>query len=317
LNPLERQLDLLLLLLSKRGPLSAREIFDAMPPEAYAGDMAAKERKFSRDKAELRDLGLPLVSEADEEGLTLYSVDAAALFLPDVPFPAAERAALFTAGAAALKAGFPFGAALHRSLAALRATGPDDEERARPVDAPAVVASKAPPAHVKLLETAFLERRKLRFTYPPEPQTRIVRPYALSHRRGRLVVVAWCELRNAIRTFHADRLVAPALATKPGGNEFEVPADFKAADHLPGAPWTIRKHPPVNVTLAYDAGWEHTGPRQLDVPDAGPVPATNLDGLISQVAALGGARLVSPADARARVHARFAALAARLASEPA
>lgn len=312
MNPVERQLDLLLLLLSRHAPISAREMFEELPAEAYGGDPAAAERKFSRDKADLKDLGLPIRTETDEDGVTRYTVDRDAFFLPDVPFPDTERAALFAVGAAALKSGFPFGQALRQALAALRASGPSHEDLAIPDDTPALVTSKTPSANVKLLESAFLERRKVRCYYPPEKAARDLRIHALLHRRGRLLVVAYCELRQGMRTFYADRIRQPYLPNRATAAEYEIPADFKASDHLPGPAWTLKKHAPMEVTIRFDAGWEEEGRRLFGADADGKVTVTHLKGLIAHVAALRCGTIVAPAEARRAVLDTFGPLQLRL-----
>ncbi len=55
----ERLLNLLILLLVQRRPLSKHKIRSSMPPYAEAGDEAF-ERMFDRDKDELRALGVPV-----------------------------------------------------------------------------------------------------------------------------------------------------------------------------------------------------------------------------------------------------------------
>lgn len=55
---------------------------------------AAFERKFSRDKQLLRDVGLPLHSATTAAGQTVYTIDQTQLFLPQIDFTAAEEQAL-------------------------------------------------------------------------------------------------------------------------------------------------------------------------------------------------------------------------------
>lgn len=55
---------------------------------------SAFERKFSRDKQLLRDIGLPLQSSATPAGQTVYTIDQSQLFLPQIDFTADEERAL-------------------------------------------------------------------------------------------------------------------------------------------------------------------------------------------------------------------------------
>jgi proteasome accessory factor B len=66
--PDERILSLLMLLLEARGPVSRAEIFQRI--DSYrTKDPAAGERKFERDKKELRALGVPIIQDEDDENL--------------------------------------------------------------------------------------------------------------------------------------------------------------------------------------------------------------------------------------------------------
>ncbi|MGO1182020.1 MAG: helix-turn-helix transcriptional regulator [Micrococcaceae bacterium] len=55
---------------------------------------SAFERKFSRDKQLLRDVGLPLQSATTVAGQTVYTIDQTQLFLPQIDFTTAEEQAL-------------------------------------------------------------------------------------------------------------------------------------------------------------------------------------------------------------------------------
>lgn len=307
MTALERLLDLVVLLLSSRRPVPARAIFEAFPKD-YGGSDDARERKLSRDKAELRALGIPIEfvtgDDAEETG---YVIDRSAFYLPEVAFTPIERAALLAAGAAAMKGPLPLKNELAAALVKLRSSDARGIDRARPV---LFVHTGESSPHAELLGEAVTTRRKVKLTYPPEPQPRIVRPYAIALRRGRLTVVGHCELRGAVRTFHADRMTSVARANpaekKPA---FEVPADFTIDDHLPRHPWQIRVHAPVEVRLSFAPELATIGPQTLGIRVGEPVPATNLDGLLAQVLALGeGVVVEGPPEARRRLRAMLTGL---------
>ncbi len=310
MTPLERQLDLLALLVQAARPVSRRELFEAFADE-YGGSPDAAERKLSRDKEELRALGIPVeFVEADGEDEGGYRVDLEKFYLPEVAFSPDERAALFAVGAAALKGAFPLRGELARAVAKL---GSLERSEARP--RPALYATAGPPSpFAELVTRAATERRRLRLAYPPESRERLVDPYVAVHRRGRLSFVGYCHLRRELRTFHADRLTKCALAQPLGkGDEFEVPADFDPAPHLPRHPWQVRSHPPVAVTLHFSAELGESGPKALGLEGPGPYEVTHLRGLVSQVLALGpGVEIVAPAEARALVVELLSPLSAKL-----
>jgi hypothetical protein len=63
--PDERILSLLMLLLDAQGPVSRAEIFQRIPAYRTTNPVAG-ERKFERDKDELRALGVPLIQEQEK-----------------------------------------------------------------------------------------------------------------------------------------------------------------------------------------------------------------------------------------------------------
>ncbi len=310
MTALERQLDLLALLVQAARPVPKREVFEAFADE-YRGSPDAAERKLSRDKEELRALGIPLeYLEATDEDEGGYFIDREKLYLPEVAFSTDERAALFSVGAAALTGAFPLRGELARAVAKL---GSLHRSEARP--RPVMYATAGPPSpFAELVLRAATERRRLRLVYPPEARERLVDPYVALHRRGRLAFVGYCHLREGLRTFWADRLAACALAEPNGsGAEFEVPADFDPTEHLPRYPWQVRSHPPVAVTLRFSPEMEISGPLALGLEGPGPYPVTHLRGLVAQVLALGpGVEIVGPSEARDLVRQMLAPLAARL-----
>lgn len=303
-DPSQRILDLLALLLSTRRPVSRAEIYRELA-EHYDGSEQARERKFTRDKAELEALGIQLQwsppGEDEEEG---YRVDRSTFFLPDIAFTPGERAALYAVGAAAMGAGFPLRTELARALAKLRSGSTEADEGARATIYTA--ASIAGPKEA-LVTRAVAERRKLRIVYPPESEVRVVDAYAAPVRRGRMALVGFCHLRGAIRTFYTDRMTACELASPKGKPpEFDVPADFEVAEHLPRHAWQLRAHPPLRVELEFAPELAESGPKALGFAPGQVPEVTCLDALINQVLALGpGVTLRGPPQARERMRARL------------
>lgn len=304
----ERVLDLLAFLLDARHPVSSTRIFQAFEGE-YAGSPEARERKFSRDKETLRELGVPVTfiagdGEDDEGG---YVIDRTQAFLPEIDLTAQEQAALFAVGAAARASAFPMRSELGHALAKLRASSAAGSELSAGV---AATPSRRPAVEATMME-AVTGRRKLRLVYPPETGVRIVEPYAFSARRGRFLLVGYCHLRQAVRTFASDRVTSCAFdntaSTKP---QFEVPEGFDPRPHLPRHPWQIQVHAPVPVVLSFAPELAGSGPRELGVPESGRFFSTNLDGLVAQVLALGaGVSIVEPPEARLKLFDALDALA--------
>jgi proteasome accessory factor B len=312
MSPTERLLDLVAFFLSSRRPVPVNDIFAAFEEE-YAGSRDTRDRKFGRDKEALRELGIPLVwsapAEDDEEGG--YSIDQSAFYLPDISLAPDERAALFAVGAEASKSAFPLHSELVHALTKLRATHEGGEERAQP----ALFATSAGAGDIEeVLARAVTERRQLKFAYSPDPSLRLFDPYAFSKRRSRFAVVGYCHLRQGIRTFYADRITDISLASPSAKQgEFEVPPDFDPTPHLPRLPWQVRVHAPLAVDLEFSPELAESGPLALGIDPSQPCVTTHLDGLVSQVLALGpGVRIRGPEAARARARQLLAPLAAGL-----
>jgi len=303
----ERVLDLLAYLLAARRPVSANKLFEAFADE-YSGSAEARDRKFSRDKEQLRDLGIAIVhvpgEEEDEGG---YRIDRGAFYLPEIDLTPDERAALFAVGAAALRSALPLRSELAHALTKLRATNSNGEERAQPV----IHAGRdRATAFEDLLIRAVADRKRLRLRYSDDETERLVDPYAFSARRSRFALVGYCHRRKSVRTFYADRVASAARAnSSTDRSDFDVPSDFDPAPHLPIHPWQVRIHPPIDVELEFSADLAESGPQWLGVAPGLPCPATNLDGLIAQVLALGpGVVIRGPEQARARLRERLANL---------
>src|SRR4051795_13549309 len=93
----ERLLNLVICLLSTRRALTKAQIRQAVPQYAENTSTEAFERMFERDKDELRDLGIPLVTSFEDplfEDEVGYRVDRAAYALPEVSFEPDELAVL-------------------------------------------------------------------------------------------------------------------------------------------------------------------------------------------------------------------------------
>src|SRR6201994_4515060 len=152
----ERLVHLVICLLSARQFLTAERIRDAVPGyEAGDGSKATDEafkRMFERDKAELRDLGIPLETGRNshfdaEDG---YRIRRRDYELPPIEFDAAEAAAVGLA--ARLWQSATLGGPARQALIKLRAAGTDVRSEGNPGAVPQLDASD--PSLPALLEAA-------------------------------------------------------------------------------------------------------------------------------------------------------------------
>jgi len=313
----ERLLDLIALFLDAREPLSFGDLREAFPEEYGKGGLESAERKFERDKAELADLGIALSYQAkDDDGIEGYFLAKDDYYLPQIRFTPEEMAVLYAAGSAALASGaFPGRADLAYALRKIAFVSSEEPQSTPPrlfVDHGRGDEKLAD--RLEKLWQALLVRKRVRLVYRGvgrEKETvRDVDPWGICLRRGVWVLVGYCHLRRARRTFHVDRIAAlTGNPHQPRTPDYEVPESFDVAEIAREQVWEHRFHPPVEVELSLSGALApmaaHLFPNARVEEDGERasvhVRATYLDGLLRRVLPLGeGARVVSPREAVAR-----------------
>ena len=213
----ERLLNLVLVLLYTRRPLAKAQIRQLVPQYGQSASTEAFERMFERDKDELRELGIPLVTEdidplhEDEPGYRIHQREYA---LPDISFEPDELAVLGLASRTWAQASLAGPAA--QALRKLRAAGVE-----RDVDALIGIEPR-----LRTTEPAFdavkdgvLRRVPLRFSYrrPEAAQAseRHVHPWSLVSWHGRWYLNAFDVDRGAARVFRLSRIVGGVRTAGP------------------------------------------------------------------------------------------------------
>ena len=211
----ERLVNLVICLLSTRQYLPASRIRQAVPgydTGAESGDQVkideAFKRMFERDKAELRELGIPLETGRNsafdvEDG---YRIARRDYELPDIELAPDEAAAVGLAARLWQSAGLAD--ATRGALLKLRAAGVDVDEGATMGVEPRVNATE--PAFGRCLE-AVRARQPVSFSYRgasrEPPAQRSVEPWGVVSWHGRWYLVGHDRMRNAIRCFRLSRIV--------------------------------------------------------------------------------------------------------------
>jgi proteasome accessory factor B len=315
----ERLVNLVIALLGTRQFLTAARIRATVPGyEADDGTARADEafkRMFERDKAELREMGVPLetgrTSAFDtEDG---YRIARADYELPDITLTGEEAAAVGLA--LRLWESARLAGAAQSALVKLKAAGVDvDTGRGLPIqprlDAgePAFEASYA----------AARDRRELAFDYrrPDEdaPTRRRVQPWGVVAWHGRWYLGGLDLDRQRPRVFRLSRVVGTPKASGPAG-AFEPPADVDLTAMVAGQfgggeelAVVVRARPGTAVGLrrrATSLGPADDGDDRLELRTTGPWS------LAGELAAYGADVVVeSPAEVREAVLARLTRLAA-------
>jgi proteasome accessory factor B len=219
-EPLERVTNLLALLLESE-PLTLRQIVGRLHGQYPEGE-SAQRTAFERDKALLRDVGVPIDTEvgiAHQAGQTLYSIDRSRYELPELDLTDDERQALQLAVAAsrhhdAQFALFKLGGAAQ--TAAVHAELPHHDS-------------------LPLLHDAIASRRTVAFAY--RARQRQLDPYTLLLREGRWYLVGFDHGHNEARTYRVDRI--EGAITAGDGDAFQRPAGFDVRSVFPEDPKEI------------------------------------------------------------------------------
>jgi proteasome accessory factor B len=234
----ERLVNLVICLLSTRQFLTAERIRDAVPGyESGDGSKATDEafkRMFERDKAELRDLGIPLEtgrkSHFDaEDG---YRIKRGDYELPPIEFDAAEAAAVGLA--ARLWQSATLGEPARAALMKLRAAGTDVQDDASPGAVPYLDASD--PSLPRLLEAARLAR-PVTFEYVKSgagtAEVRSIEPWGVLSWRKRWYVAGFDRDRGESRSFRLSRIAGAVTFIGPAG-DFERPEKVDLLEMVAG-----------------------------------------------------------------------------------
>jgi proteasome accessory factor B len=251
----ERLVNLVICLLSTRRFLTASQIAATVPGYEHdpndPRDHEAFQRKFERDKAELRDLGVPLETGTasifdTEPG---YRIARREYALPDVHLEPDEAAAVGIAARLWQHAGLA--AAATSGLLKLRAAGVDVDSSATLGVEPVVTVDAA----FSPLQQAARERREVRFGYrTPEDdaaQTRRLQPWGVVSWRGRWYVVGHDLDRDAPRCFRLSRVVG-AVAAVGLPDAYAPPADIDLISHV--AHWLGPRDNPNRATVRVRPG---------------------------------------------------------------
>jgi proteasome accessory factor B len=251
----ERLVNLVICLLSTRRFLTAAQIAATVPgyehDPADPRDHEAFQRKFERDKAELRDLGVPLetgtASAFDAEpGYRIARRDYA---LPEIHLEPDETAAVGIAARLWQHAGLA--AAANSGLLKLRAAGVEVDPQATLGVEPVVNVEPT----FGPLQAAARDRQAVTFDYrTPEddqPSTRRLQPWGVVCWRGRWYVVGHDLDRDAARCFRLSRVLGE-VQPLGGPGSYAPPANLDLISYV--ARWSGPIERPGRATVLVAPG---------------------------------------------------------------
>ena len=302
-DALERITNLVALLMEARSPLTQDQIIHELAGQYPAGD-AAQRGAFERDKAMLREIGVPLESEVlggNDAGRTAYRIDRARYELADLQLAPDEQAALQLAVAAARLADAQFG---------LLKLGGDRSS------APVVVANIPDLPALPAIREASAARAQVVFGY--HGSLRRLYPYALLLRERYWYVIGLDVDRDEVRTYRVDRLEGELAVGEAAA--FERPVDFDPRSTFPTDPKLLGDEPAARAEVLIDE--PRAAAIALELGDAAlisqrpdgsivvEVPCANIDAFRSWLFGIGEyAEVLAPAEVRAGVVAWLQAMA--------
>ncbi|MFM2070527.1 MAG: putative proteasome accessory factor, partial [Actinomycetota bacterium] len=294
-SPIERVTSLLALLLERRTSLTLRQIADELS-SMYPSGQAALRGAFERDKALLRDIGVPIETEVlggDQAGETAYRIDRDRYELRGLELDDDERRALQVAVAAT------------RSEAGQEGIWKLGGAVAQ---VPTVVANLPQLDALPMLRTAIGAHHSIGFTY--RQVERVLDPYGLLLRRGFWYVMGHDHGHGERRTYRVDRIESDVSVDEE--SRFERPADFRPDLEFPDDPKqlgtddvrfaTVAVHGGIAEIVRRDLGADAVRSGPSDDPVVFEVPCSNVVAFRSWLLGLGlHAEVLAPADVRADV----------------
>jgi proteasome accessory factor B len=250
MQPLERLVNLVALLLDSRVPLTFEQIRGKLT-EAYGhGDVSSAKRMFERDKDILRDIGVPIeVVGTDvwetEQG---YTIPKDRYYLPEIHFTPEEITALVVAAHAG-------GDTSAEDAVRKLLSGAEGGILASLTGGPRGLDVGADPRLSQAAE-AVAGLRRIRFSYRTArgaASSRTVDANGLVVRGGHWYLVGLDADRGEMRSFRLSRLASDLEDEGPGS---EPPEGFRAAEHVAAGPWGPGESPgPAVVAFSPEVAW--------------------------------------------------------------
>jgi proteasome accessory factor B len=218
-------LNLLFVLLNAPVPITRAQITDRVP--GYGGSDDALEKMFERDKATLRELGIPLETQPIDlfhDDVVGYRIDRSQWLMPEISLTAQERTYLSLAASA-------WETAQLRTAAQQAVRRIDAQEFDDVANIPISLAKGR--RHIAEILGAITNDKTLVFEYvgqsDDKPTKRTVDPWRALLHSGHWYLVGFDQDRGEVRTFRTDRIVGDVVETSHQRVE-HPPDDFSISE---------------------------------------------------------------------------------------
>lgn len=335
---LERQLNLVSYLLSARAPVPFSDIRGKVVGYDDDATPDAVEKRFDRDKADLRAIGVNIEYVAgDDFGRAGYVIDPRGYFLPQTKLEPEDAMLLAVLQRTVGLVDDTLSRNLKSALAKLTIDSQLPEPLRASLGEQHLLTMGRPGRdpgrqHVAVLGEAIGRRRRVAFRYQKVDEARsslrTVRPYGLGLVDGNWHLVGYDEGRKGQRTFRLDRVRGKVTQTDKQDQSYDVPPEFDISRHIEQEEFEMGEGVEVQVVLELDdvATWllerRRRGTGELTVlPDGRGrfvVSIRSEEGLFRWLAELGQhARIVEPARLAVAFRERMAKARSLYAEVPA
>lgn len=256
-------MNLVAVLLASKHPIPFSAIRGQVIGYDDAASAEALEKRFERDKRDLRQLAIEVDYTDQNPDQLGYVIRRERVTQREMEFTHEEAVVLSMAarvGQVATGGGL-LGEALKSALRKLSVDLPDGDIAAEIHALTSLRAQSGDPgAQMTLaaLAQAVAGSRRVRFKYAPLSGTAAVRqldPYGIGMVRGAWYVVGHCCHQQEIRTFKLARIQGEVdLCGQGQGPDFDVPVEFALARHLREEGWELGDNKPLTVLLRVPQG---------------------------------------------------------------
>ena len=261
---LQRWIDLLAALLSRRFPATFRELARDVPAYMASKSEDARMRMFERDKDELRAFGIPIATttrDADDGETGAYAIDRKSFYLPyliltstggraprkldrfgykdlgTLAFEPDELEAVAQAARRVQSLGDPLLAADSASAQRKLAIDvPVIDEAGGASDVVIAAQGRVEPAVFEALNDALARRKTISFEYhamtTDRTERRTVEPYGIFFLGAHWYLAGRDLSRGALRNFRLSRIATPKVNhLRSQTPDFNIPPEFRIREH--------------------------------------------------------------------------------------
>ncbi len=334
---LERQLNLVSYLLSARAPVPFSAIRGKVVGYDDGASVDAVEKRFDRDKADLRGIGVNIEYVAsDVFGRAGYVIDPRGYFMKETKLEPEDAMLLAVLQRTLGVVDDTLGRNLKSACAKLTIDSQLPEPLRTSVGEQHLLSLGRPQRdpgrqHMAQLGECVGRRRRVKFQYhtvdADRTGQRIVRPYGLGLVDGNWYMVAFDEDRGELRNFRLDRIRGKIKVIDKKDDAYVVPDDFDISHHIHREEFEIPDGPEFTARIELDdvATWLMKRRRRgagtlVENPDGTgvfTVKVKSKEGLFRWLSEMGQrAKVVSPQAVAVQYQERMSA-ARRLYREPA